>query len=505
MSEQSNVPARLREGIDAAKRGDKTTARRLLQQVLSIDGDNELALMWMASVVDSLNERRFFLERALSINPKNDRAREALRRLGVTEPSTVRQAPPPPPSGEYMRRTNGNNTNIYLVAAAVVGFIVVAVIVASAVSSLQPTPTPIVPQNAQLTFQAILNPTSTATADTRSPTPTVFQGVVVTLDTSLFTPLPATFTPTATFTPVPTGSPTPTPLPLKSFTMIYSDTEQGAAQPSLYQGAADGSGEVKLQSGDAGGFLELAYDPSGQRLAFVRTVDDGSGNVAPQLFVAPFSSLGDAKQITKLTGSTLSHPSWSPDGTKIVFATNDSGAETGATEEAGGITEQIAVINPDGTGYQALTSNGGRNYDPAYSPDGKLIVFASDMDSPGFTEIYTMTVSGGDITQLTNVPNSYSPSYSPDGTKIAFVNDQQGDGDIYVMDADGERPVLLTVDDNGAEDHSPSWSPDGRWIIFASNRDGSDQFRWYAIDMQGNAQPVTVTGRNPQSLSFITH
>ena len=96
MSEQSNVPARLREGIDAAKRGDKIAARRLLQQVLSVDGDNELALMWMASVVDSLNERRFFLERALSINPKNDRAREALRRLGVTEPETRRSPAPIP-------------------------------------------------------------------------------------------------------------------------------------------------------------------------------------------------------------------------------------------------------------------------------------------------------------------------------------------------------------------------------------------------------------------------
>ncbi len=492
MSEQSNVPARLREGIDAAKRGDKIMARRLLQQVLTLDGDNEMALMWMASVVDSLNERRFFLERALSINPKHDRAREALRRLGVTEPELRRPQVATAPVGDYGRISSGGNTNIYLVAAAVVGFLVLAVIVASVVSSLQPTPTPIIPQNAQATFEALLNPTNTATLERRAPTLTVLPGIIVTLDTSLLTPLPPTFTPTPTLTPLPSATATATPPPLKTFSMIYSDTEQGAAQPSLYQGNADGSGEVKLQSGDAGGFLEIAYDPTGKRLAFVRTVDDENGNPLPQLFVASLSALDQVTKVTSLTGSALRHPSWSPDGSKIIFTTNESG------------TEQIVQINSDGSGFQPLTANEGRNFDAEFSPDGKLIVFASDANSPGFTEIYTMGNNGGIFTQLTDVPNSYSPVFSPDGTKIAFINDQQGDGDIYLMDADGERPALLTIDDNGAEDHSPAWSPDGRWIIFASNRDGSDQFRWYAIDMQGNLQPVTVTGRSPQSLSFIT-
>ena len=437
----------------------------------------------------------FFLERALSINPRNDRAREALRRLGVTEPE-VRRPQQTVPAGDFERRGRGSNTNIYLVAAAVVGFIVVAVIVASVVSSLQPQPTPIVPQNAQLTFEAILNPTSTtsATREQRStPTVTVLPGIVVTLDTSLLTPLPPTFTPTVTLTPMPTDTPTQTPPALKSFTIIYSDTEPGAAQPSLYRGNADGSGEIKLQAGDTGGFLEIAYDPTGDRLAFVRIVNDDSGNPAPQLFVAPMSSLADAKQITTLAGSSLQHPSWSPDGQTLVFSTDVSGSQ------------EIAQINADGSGFQALTSNGGRNIDPDYSPDGKLIIFSSDANSPGFSEIYTMTNFGGELTQLTSVPNSYSPVYSPDQTKIAFINDQQGDGDIYLMDADGQRPTLLTIDDNGAEDHSPAWSPDGRWILFASNRDGSDQFRWFAIDLQGNSQPVTVSGRSPQSLAFVTH
>src|SRR5690606_3076564 len=111
---------RLREGIDAAKRGDKATARRLLQQVLSTDGNNELALMWMASVVDPLDERRFYLERALRVNPSNTRAREALRRLGVTEPQTsatplrtTRAAD----QNAARRAAPAPNTNLFLIAA----------------------------------------------------------------------------------------------------------------------------------------------------------------------------------------------------------------------------------------------------------------------------------------------------------------------------------------------------------------------------------------------------
>ena len=119
------------------RRSVATRSRRgvLLQQVLSIDGDNELALMWMASVVDTLNERRFYLERALQVNPDNTRAREALRRLGV-EGRPHRRAPAPAAPATTCRVLSGGTTNIYLIAAAVVAFVVVAVVVAAVVSSL---------------------------------------------------------------------------------------------------------------------------------------------------------------------------------------------------------------------------------------------------------------------------------------------------------------------------------------------------------------------------------
>ncbi|HVU12278.1 MAG TPA: hypothetical protein VHD90_13425 [Phototrophicaceae bacterium] len=490
MSEQANLPARLREGIDAAKRGDKITARRLLLQVLSSDANNELALMWMASVVDTLNERRFYLERALQVNPENARAREALRRLGVEQPQAAQRSAPAP-SGDFTRRaprqSTSSGTNLYLIGAAVVAIIVIAVIVASAVSSQTQPPST---QAVQLTFQALLNPTAVPTRDTRLPTSTVLPGIVVSIDPGLYTPLPPTFTPTFTLTPTVTPTPSVTPFPVSSFTMVYADIEQGASVPSLYQGQGDGSGEVKLAAGVTAGFTDVTLNSSGDQIAFVRLVVDEEHNGSLQLFVGPLNSPSEAKPITTLKDMTLEHPSWSPDGTKIVFSSDDSG------------TEQIEQINVDGTGLQTLTSGTARSFDPAFSPDGKQIAFVSDAASPGFNEIYVMDSDGKNVTQLTTVPNSYAPAWSPDGTKIAYVNDQSGSGDIYVMDADGQRPFLLTVDDNGAENDKPVWSPDGRWVYFTSNRDGQST-RWYAVDLQGNAMPITVAGRNPESLSFI--
>ena len=241
------MTTRLREGIDAAKRGDKLSARRLLLQVLSSDANNELALMWMASVVDTLNERRFYLERALQVNPGNNRAREALQRLGVEVPSAP--AGTTTSSSDDLPRLSGGTTNVYLIAAAVVAFAVVAVVVWAVVSSLNAAnPTPPTP-DVEATFSAIIaNATATPTTDTRAPTATVLPGIVVSLDPNLIT-LPPSFTPTFTPPPTTTPSPTVTPLPLSSFIMIYSDLEPGASQPSLYRGQANGIGEIKLKIG----------------------------------------------------------------------------------------------------------------------------------------------------------------------------------------------------------------------------------------------------------------
>jgi len=491
---------KLREGIDAAKRGDKATARRLLQQVLSTDGNNELALMWMASVVDALEERRFYLERALRVNPNNTRAREALKRLGVTEPTVAEPARPRATTAARpaARPTSAPNTNLFLIAAAVVAIVVIGVIVASAISSLQPqvapTSTSVISavQDVQATTTARALLSRTPTVARAAPTATVLPGIVVTLDTELIPTLPPTFTPTFTQTPTETPVPTETPLPLSRFSMIYSDVEEGLNQASLYRARADGTGETKLASGADGGFNDVDYDPINQQIVFVRKVSGDGGESVYELFVAPLDAPEDAQQITEFGATLVQKPRWMPDGRELIYTSNQDG------------DEEVWLIKSDGTGLLQLTNNDVyRDFDGDINTAGSQIVFASERNSPGFSHIFVMTNIGTDAQQITNVPISNQPRWSPDGTRTAYVNNQQGDDDIYVMDADGQRSFLLTVDDGGALDYAPTWSPDGRFVFFASNRDGGE-FRWFAVDLSGNVEAITVPGRTPQTLSFIT-
>ena len=104
MSNPADLQEKLKLGIEAARRGDREAARLLLRQVVSADPRSESAWMWLASVVDSLAERRACLQNALKLNPNNQRAREALNRLDAAAAGRpappARRAPPQPAARE---------------------------------------------------------------------------------------------------------------------------------------------------------------------------------------------------------------------------------------------------------------------------------------------------------------------------------------------------------------------------------------------------------------------
>ena len=72
----------LQQGVAAARSGNVATARRLLEQVIQLDENNEQAWIWLATVVKTQAERRICLQKVLQINPNNATARQALARLG---------------------------------------------------------------------------------------------------------------------------------------------------------------------------------------------------------------------------------------------------------------------------------------------------------------------------------------------------------------------------------------------------------------------------------------
>jgi dipeptidyl aminopeptidase/acylaminoacyl peptidase len=184
-----------------------------------------------------------------------------------------------------------------------------------------------------------------------------------------------------------------------------------------------------------------------------------------------FSVDTDGGEATRLTGlpTNQSHPTWSPDGTKIAFSMQGEGGDT-----------EIASMDADGSNVQTLTGGPGWNYLPAWSRDGSRIAFVSNRD--GNDEIYVMNADGTDQERLTDEPGEdLAPTWSPDGERIAFGSNRASNSEIYVMNADGTGVTNLTNAPATGE-YDPAWSPDGTRIAFAGIRDGNPEIHVMAAD-----------------------
>jgi Tol biopolymer transport system component len=109
-----------------------------------------------------------------------------------------------------------------------------------------------------------------------------------------------------------------------------------------------------------------------------------------------------------------------------------------------------------------LTSTSGLNMDPALSPDGSMLAYASDRGGSGDLDIWVQPVTGERPTRVTSQPgDEIEPSFSPDGASIVFSKGEGGG--LYVVDATGGEPRLLIA---AARTRTPRFSPDGRWVTY---------------------------------------
>jgi hypothetical protein len=184
------------------------------------------------------------------------------------------------------------------------------------------------------------------------------------------------------------------------------------------------------------------------------------------------------------------HPSWSPDGTRLVF-TQQSCSED--YYYGWYCDNSLVLINTDSGGAGKLTGEG--DYDnAAWSPDGATIAYASG------GHLYRMNPDGSGQTAIPapdSVHSAGEPAWSPDGKRIAFTCEvQTGWSDICLVNLDGTQFVRLTKDP--WRDYSPSWSPDGASIAFTTNRDTPyNQDRIALISTDGAAFTPLAVGRQP--------
>ena len=130
---------------------------------------------------------------------------------------------------------------------------------------------------------------------------------------------------------------------------------------------------------------------------------------------------------------------------------------------------QIYLVNSDRTGLVRLTNTGSgvSNADPAWSPDGRRLAFASDRRG-GAWDIYVMDADGSNVVRRTSTGAlNANPTWSPDGRMIAFQGFYSYRHDLYLVSADGAEtsPERLTT----SEGWEPAWSPEGTRIAFVSD------------------------------------
>jgi Tol biopolymer transport system component len=157
----------------------------------------------------------------------------------------------------------------------------------------------------------------------------------------------------------------------------------------------------------------------------------------------------DAVRLTDTPGKDNLGPSWSPDGTKLVFSSD---------RDAKG---EIYVMNANGSGLQRLTHDSNWDSDPDWSPDGTDRIAFTSMRN-GHRGIYVMKADGSEVHAL-STQDDYQPDWSPDGSRIVFVSDRNNLRRIFVMQDDGSQQSAIT---DSANNDAPAWSPDGTRIAF---------------------------------------
>jgi Tol biopolymer transport system component len=324
-----------------------------------------------------------------------------------------------------------------------------------------------------------------------------------------------------------------------------------ASTTNIWKVNADGTGLTPLTRGTATTDTIFTMTPEwsgdGARVVFIssRNVDGSdtpnTGTDITNVWRVNADGTGLAP-VTTLTAASTSteEPQFSPDGTRILFASNRK--LDGSNAVAPTAVSNVWRVNADGSGLTPLTLASVASADssfPRWSPDGSKIVFSSSRNvdltntaNPnGVSNIWRINADGTGLAPLTRMTapsaSSISPRWSPDGSRIVFTSAVSLDGsnavntgnvnNVWMVNADGSGLAPLTRDTASGDTSLllfPQWSLEGSRIFFSSSLklDGTNATGpngtlnlWRLNVNGGTLTPLTKgTASGASSASFAT-
>lgn len=265
------------------------------------------------------------------------------------------------------------------------------------------------------------------------------------------------------------------------------------------------------------------FSRDGSRMVFQSEREEG--NPFYQIYLLDFET-GDTRRISPGHGKTTC--AWiHPDGDSVLYASTQADPEAREKQAAeielrnSGKQRRYAwdydphfdlwALDLDSDEYRRLTTAKGYDAEGSWSPDGRLLAFASnreayrrqltakeqemfEIDPAYMIDIYISEADGSNPRRLTKSPGyDGGPFFSPDGKQICWrrFSENGATAEIMTMNIDGTNQRQLTSLD--AMSWAPYFHPSGEYLIFTTNRHGFANFELYLVDAEGRSEPVRVT------------